>query len=125
MDIESFKRAYTESRNGANCFYRHPFNKIFHYSDGVRECAEAGTYWLLDIAATELPTALREYGEYTPALLVLGATGNKASLELSVDDESPPIWSRSIDYTDMPDGVWKFFVVDEGERIAMILESEY
>jgi hypothetical protein len=45
MKVEEFKRAYNETRNGANLFVRHWANQKFQYSDGVEECADCGLYW--------------------------------------------------------------------------------
>jgi hypothetical protein len=35
------------------------------------------------------------------------------------------LWARAIDYTDMPDGEWVFFVAVEPDKSVMILSSEY
>lgn len=122
MNTEAFTKAYYESRNGANFFVRHPLVRKFTYSDGVKDCAEAGTYWLLDIAATELPQ-LCPVGAL--GVLTVTAGDNKALLKLELDDGVPPVWTRKLDFTDMPDGVWSFYIVNEGERIAFILPTEY
>lgn len=37
MDIEKFKLAYDESRNGANKFIRHPLVRLVAISDGLKE----------------------------------------------------------------------------------------
>ncbi len=125
MDSIAFRKAYNESRNGANEFYRHSLARSFHYSDGVRECAQAGCYWLLDIAATELPAVMRKHGE-PRAILKVHVKGNQScDLELTVSDNEPPIWSRIISYTDMPEGSWFFELGDETVRVAMILLTEH
>lgn len=124
MNTDAFKTAYNESRNGANYFVRHPMARRFHFSDGVKQCADAGCHWLLDIAATELPQAMHSAGEQHGILEVKVADG-KALMKLTVDDDRPPIWSRTIDHTDMPEGKWTFELCDEDERIAMILLTEH
>lgn len=125
MDKTAFLKAYNESRNGANEFYRHSLVRSFHYSDGVRDCAKAGCYWLIDIAATELPAVMRKHGALRAILEVHVITNQTCVLELTVADDQPAIWRRSIDYTDMPVGDWFFEVVDETVRVAMILISEH
>lgn len=65
MNSEAFLRAYGESRNGTDNFHVNRLYPRFLYSDGVRECADAGCYWLLDILGTEITAqdfARRESG---------------------------------------------------------------
>lgn len=125
MDNTAFIKAYNQSRNGANEFYRHSMVKYFHYSDGVRDCAQAGCYWLLDLAATEFPAVMRKHGELRAILKVHVLPNLGCALELTVADNQPPIWSQSIDYTDMPEGSWFFELGDEDIRVAMILLTEH
>lgn len=125
MDSSAFLKAYNESRNGANEFYRHSLVRYFHYSDGVRDCAQAGCYWLLDIAATEFPAVMRKHGA-PRAILEVHVKGNEScTLELTVADDKPAIWSRIISYTDIPEGRWFFELGDETVRVAMILLTEH
>lgn len=124
MNEQAFKAAYNLSRNGANAFYTHWFDRKFQYSDGVRDCLEAGCYWLLDIAATELPAVLRKAGQNMGTLAVK-VEASKARLTLDAQDGAPPLWARDIEFTDLPQGEWIFFIADEGERVAMILPTEY
>jgi hypothetical protein len=124
MDTDKFKKAYSESRNGASYFVRHPLVRQFQYSDGVQECAEAGCYWLLDIFATELPAAMRKAD--TPVTYIeVKVEGSKAALRAVPYEGAEPIWSRDVDWTDMPPGYWNFELVDEGERFALILLTEH
>lgn len=123
MDTDRFTAAYNESRNGANCFYRHPLVRRFQYSDGVQECAEAGCYWLLDILATELPGVMRRHQESHGYIVVRVADG-KATIAFEAT-EGRPLWTKAIPHTDMPAGDWTFEVSDEGHRFALILISEH
>ena len=125
MDNAAFLKAYSESRNGANEFYFYNLNKNFHYSDGVRDCAKAGCYWLLDIAATELPAAMHKHRAQRAILEVHVITNQTCVLELTVADDQPAIWTKDIGHTDMPVGDWFFEVVDETVRVAMILLTEH
>lgn len=124
MDNNAFKKAYEESRNGCNGFYHHGMVRRFQYSDGVQQCAEAGCYWLLDIAATELPKVMRDRGE-PRCMFEVFVHESKAVLSLTARDNAPALWKRLIDLTDMPDGEYVFELVDEGERVAMILLTEH
>jgi hypothetical protein len=126
MDTEKFLSAYRASRNGCNSKFRHPLARQFVYSDGVKECAEAGCYWLLDIVGTEVVSAMRNHAAYFQGLAFLHVVvkEGKASLSLMQDEGESPKWGRRLDYTDMPDGKWVFYVADEG-NVFMFLPSEY
>ena len=50
---------------------------------------------------------------------------NQATLSLSLEDYAPDAWTREIAYTDLPEGEWTFYVVNEPPNITMILPSEY
>lgn len=126
MNIEKFKQVYAESRNGCNEFILHPLVRSFAMSDGVRDLADTGVWWLLDIAATEIPAVLKKSEEYQGTFEARVAKG-VANLLFSVDD-GIYIWKRRIDWTDMPDGKWQFLIANEGQGEApyrMILVKEY
>ena len=124
MNTADFIKAYEAPRNGANRFYYHAMVRSFEYSDGVGECAQAGLYWLLDIAATELPKKIRASGGYQ-FIFTVSVLASKASLSLLDISSNKEIWGMKLNFADMPDGDWKFFIADEIERVAMILPSEY
>ena len=46
-------------------------------------------------------------------------------MKLVTQGEVEPVWQRQIGATDAPDGLWVFVLANEGERIAMILPSEW
>ncbi len=123
MNTEKFIQTYNESRNGANEFYQHPLVRKFAYSDGVRDCAECGIYWLIDIAATELPAVMRRRDEVLGVLTAYVKEG-VAHLHLTGSGDVK-LWHRKIDWTDLPDGDWVFYIGDDGPRHTMILTSEY
>ena len=124
MDNTKFTKAYNESRNGANFLIRHPLVRNFVFSDGVRDCADTGCHWLLDIFATELPAILKAKGEYMGCVEAVVKDG-KAKLTMT-GSEDAVLWSRKIDYTDMPEGSWMFYVSDNGDgTYTCILPKEY
>lgn len=127
MDQVAFKNALAESRNGANYFVRHWAVRNFQFSDGVEELAKAGCMWLVDMIATEAPKRLRDAyeGQGGQGIINVRVVGSVADITLSVDDDGPNIWSRHIEYTDMPEGEYAFVLADEIERFALILISEY
>lgn len=123
MNVEAFKAAYHESRNGANQFFRHGLVRSFVFSDGVNECAQAGCMWLVDIAATEVPKVLNEKDE-SLGCLVANVRGGGAVLRLTGSGDVV-LWTKRVPYTDMPDGDWTFYIADESDKRVMILPSEY
>jgi hypothetical protein len=126
MDNDAFIKAYNyNGRNGSENFYRHSLSRKFIYSDGVQECAEAGCYWLLDIVATEALKPLRIAGPYEQGIIEVVVADRKADISMTIADDAPSIWSKHVEYTDMPEGTWKFVMKDEGEQFVMILLSEY
>lgn len=125
MNTQQFINDYNVGRNGANFFVRHPLVRQLHYSDGVQECAESGCHWLLDVIGTECLMPLRRSGEYMGIIEVGVNDKHEAVISMTVTDDQPPVWIKTIDYTDMPAGSWKFFLADETERFALILPTEY
>ena len=124
MDNDAFFKAYIGSRNGCNKLYMHWCIRSFNYSDGVKECADAGCAWLVDIVATEIPQAMRKHRK-PHCMFEVSVKDSKAHLQLTHQDDAPPIWQRDIEYTDMPDGEYVFEICDEGNRVAMILITEH
>jgi hypothetical protein len=124
MDNTAFTTAYNEYRNGANVLIRHPLVRNFAFSDGVRDCADAGCHWLIDIFATELPAILKSKGEYMGCVSSVVKDG-KAVLTMTGSGDVV-LWTRKIDYTDMPQGSWMFYVCDNGDNtFTCILPREY
>ena len=124
MDSEKFKRIYGESRNGANGMVRHPLVRNVIYSDGVQDVAETGVYWALDIFATELPAMMRRCSEYMLVIKVC-VKGSAARITATGAGDKVLTWSRDIDWTDMPEGDWLFYMSDDGDTFVIILPSEY
>lgn len=123
MNLEKLSAIYNEGRNGANGFIRHPLVHSFTVSNGVEECADCGIWWLIDIAATEIPAVLRKEKEN---LGVFKADVYGSVAKLSCDGSGDRrLWRRTVDWTDMPEGTWTFYIADEASHFVMILPSEY
>lgn len=128
MNQSAFTTAYQESRNGTNQFYRHSLSRSFIYSDGVKECADAGCHWLLDILATELPGEFRRHPKHTMCIVTVQVADEEAMItgEFYDGDEAP--YKRSVTYTDLPAGKWRFYVTkDDPDQptLRCILPTEY
>ena len=124
MNHTEFKRIYGESRNGANGFVRHPLARSVIYSDGVQDVAETGIYWALDIFATELPKMMRQHDEHMLVITIM-VQDSKAHITATGSGDKMLPWSRVIDWTDMPDGDWIFYMSADGDTATIILPSEY
>lgn len=128
MKTEDFKSVYNESRNGANKMIRHPLMRNFAMSDGVRDLADTGIWWLVDVLATELPAVFRQQAEVSnTATIKVKVSSGKATLTAEFDDDVVA-WKKHITHTDMPEGEWLFYMADEYEgdcRYRIILLSEY
>ena len=125
MNIEKFESAYNQYRNGCNNFVRNPLYPKFLYSDGVQECAETGCYWLLDILGTEAPAVFKAHPEEYQMIVTVTASKNKALIEGSFTDDTRE-YTRNIEWTDMPDGAWTFYIGNDGDGLLRcILPTEY
>lgn len=117
MNTQELKAALA-NYYGSGTFYRHDLNRRMLYTEGAQAFAElAGAYWFLDIAATELFALLKDEDFLT---VILHVEGTKAKITAD-DGNGKVLWSRSIDWTDCPEGEWKFFFTGN----VLMLPSEY
>ena len=123
MNTTDFLAAYHANRNGTETFTRHPLVRNFAMSDGVREIADAGCWWLFDILATELPAKMRK-ASAASAMVETRVAKGKAHITAEFIDGQVD-WARKIDYTDLPDGSWKVYITNDGYAFMCILISEY
>lgn len=128
MKTEEFRRIYNESRNGCNNFIRHPLVRGFAVSDGVRDLADTGCWWLLDILATELPAEFHKNAEVSNTCVVKVRV-SKGVARITAEFEDDVIaWKKGNIFTDLPEGEWELYLADECEgdaRYRCILLSEY
>lgn len=123
MNTPEALRAQLAGHSGGGDQYRHAFNRTCTYTEGVRDFAEhagGGAYWLLDILMTqpEILTAQRKCGI---VFIDLEVADGKAVLNVKEDSGIPPLYTRNIDFTDCPEGTWKFFFGDS----VLMLPGEY
>ncbi len=127
MDADKFKAAYTASRNGTDSFYRHPLVRRFMFSDGVRELADMGCHWMLDIIATEFVDFMRKHLDQPFGVVTVHVKQSAARIVLSLTDDLEH-YVRVVSWTTMPDGDWKFFLANDdgqGQLYSFILPSEH
>ena len=116
---ETFKDSLAQFYGTEN-YYVNPLYRWMKYTDGVKFFAENagnGAYWLLDILGTELH-ALSKNEEFMN--IELHVTGNNAKL-IADDGNDRRIYQKRIDYTDCPEGNYRFYLTNE----VLMLASEY
>ena len=101
-------RSQLSGFHGGGKMYKHSLAQTVIYTSGVRHFAvKASAYWFLDILATE-PKIRRQGQDF--ALILLTVTGSKAKIVVTDgNDGTPPVFKRNIEYTDCPEGEWKFY----------------
>lgn len=121
QDGHELYQALRQFMGGGEDIYKHALVKSFNYTEGVREFAQEagnGAYWLLDILATE-PAIIKHIKDCGFALVLLKVTGSTALLTVADDSDVPPLYARTINFTDCPEapvtpsnpeGVWKFYL---------------
>lgn len=116
-DINELKNQLSQFMGG-DTPYRHNLIRTFNYTSGTRYFArQAGAYWFLDICATEIFRLSR----VEPFIkIVLNVTDKKEATITADDGNGNVIYTRSIDYTDCPEGEWKFYI----ENGLMMLPNE-
>lgn len=113
------KQVMDQYLGGSETRYRHWANKKFIMSEGLRAVAQtAGAHWWEDLLALEVaPIVLKAFlaGEHAFGIVRLSVAEGRANAALSLQDDVPPAWSKSIDFTDFPEGEWTFYLgIDEG-----------
>lgn len=109
------------SFTGTSHWYRDYWNRIV-YTDGVKyfiDSAEA--YWFLTEIVSILPKLPRD-SFYSVELMVK----NSAAV-ITVDDGNDHILlSKTITFTDAPEGLWKFYLEEiDACRFCLLLPSEH
>jgi hypothetical protein len=127
MSLETELSQFT----GTESWRRHHFNPLLLWTDGVEYFAEkANAYWFIDLVAIgaygkEGPfSALRSQKEPF-GVLFLHSKDGLGLVEVFDDVPGRCLFQLSLDYTDCPEGVWKFYLIDDGEHVVLLLPSEY
>jgi hypothetical protein len=146
-DANELRQALTGYTGGEHV-YRHNMVRTFNYTEGAKaffQNAGQGAYWLADILATEpaIKAGVRSYGFCLAVLdvkdkaavitVARDATelhyGGRETKELMGYQFDSVAYTRKIDFTDCPEGLWKFYLtwteVGGGPVILCMLPSEY
>lgn len=103
---------------GSENIYCSALNRRMTYTEGAQAFAKcAGAYWFINIVATELFALQVKEGFLS---IVLHVEGTKAKITAD-DGNGNALFTKSIDYTDCPEGEWEFFFTGN----MLMLPSEY
>lgn len=111
MKQAEFLRAFAIDRSKSISASRHPFCPWFLLSVGMRELANTGCWWLIDLCAIELPQIIKQKN-LPSALLKLESKDGLAKLSMW-ESETICVWERNVGCTDLPDGLFTFFITRE------------
>lgn len=122
MSKEGFdKKKLVESvmfhSTGSEQLFRYRGQAVF--TEGVKEVADvAGAYWLID--------AIFSYGRKEEfQVWHLDVVGSKAWLSMQEDTEAPVLVLQEIEFTDFPEGQWKFYLVVNPDQAVLMVPNEY
>lgn len=108
-------RAVLAHYYGSENIYSHSLSKLV-YTDGARAFAiNAGAYWFIDIVGTEIHPMNLEF-----AVVKLVSKDGAGSVVVE-DGNGNTSWEKKIEFTDCPQGVWSFYLVNG----TLLLPSEY
>ncbi len=113
---------------GTEQWYRHAINRKLIYTDGVKFFAENGgehgAYWFLDKVACEITPLLKRRKEAF-ACITLRVNNQEEAIIIVTDGNETSLATYDIQYTDMQAGDWKFYLIDDGTHITLLLPREY
>lgn len=112
---------------GTEQYYKHWLNKRMVITDGVRHFvtnAGGGAYWFIDILATEV---FPKHKLSRFLSVVMTVKDNHAKIKVTNGNESPKdvLFKKEVEYTDCPEGEWKFFMILDDDMSVVLLPSEY
>ncbi len=118
-DLQQGLRHFT----GSEHWYQH-FQRRMLYTDGVKYLADnAQCYWLLDIIATDIfrYTKLQEF-----IAIKVTVKDNSAVINCTDGNENKFKRDKHIKFTDMPEGEWKLWLVNNNDGTStLLIPSEY
>lgn len=113
---------------GTEQWYRHAINRTLIYIDGVKFFAENGgdhgAYWFVDKVACEITPLLKRRKEAF-ACTTLRVNKQEEAIIIVADGNETSLATYDIQYTDMQAGDWKFYLIDDGAHITLLLPREY
>jgi hypothetical protein len=105
---------------GTDNWYRHWMGKIL-YTDGVKHFAETvGGYWFIDLVGSVWDVISGE-DFVNIEMTVKNGKANIVMDDGDKGDGEKTLYQQSIEFTDCPEGVWKFYL----EGNVLLLPSEH
>lgn len=130
MDAKELTSALAHC-TGTEGYMRHPLVRSFLMTDGAKcffDNAGGGAYWLADILATE-PAIRKLVMEKSIAFATFTVKDAKGLLTVIQDEGMPPVFKKTINLTDCPEGTWKLWMqaasIDAANQIVCMVPSEY
>jgi hypothetical protein len=125
QDLERELQQFT----GTEQYYYNALNKNIRYTDGFKYFLEkAECYWFLVIILTEIINQAKKWtadeGDEFFVLRLTVSTKNTATISVRSENkngEDKIIWTKNIEFTDAPEGEWKFYLTNN----VLLLPSEY
>lgn len=121
-------RAALSQFTGTEQWYRHPLNRRMLYTDGVQYLAEnggqQGAYWVLDKVALEICPLLDSKKQAFGAVS-LTVNPDQTAVMIVTDGNDQLLLRREMRYTDLQNGEWRFYLIEEGDHRVLLLPSEY
>ncbi len=120
MNAQDLKNGLT-NYYGSETMFRHGLNRNIVYTEGVQFFAEnagGGAYWFIDILATQPEILLLQQREFADIKLVVA---ERSATIIVGDGNDNEVYRRVIEFTDCPEGEWKFFMIGG----TIMLTSEY
>jgi hypothetical protein len=124
--------------HGTDKWRRHPLNPRLLHTDGVEFFAEkAGAYWFIDAIALGVygrkgvvPDVIP--GKSTFGIVLLHSKDGAGAIEVYTDSQEDGTYSLNdrifhqfIEFTDLPHGTWRFYLIDDGDHAVLLCPSEY
>lgn len=122
---------------GTETWHRHPLNRRLLHTDGVQYFAEqAEAHWFIDAIALgaygkkgPVPAAVPNKNYFGVVLLTSKDSAGSIVIRDDYDENDKTcgtvLWKTKLEYTDCPEGIWKFYLVDDGEHTVLMVPSEY
>jgi hypothetical protein len=130
--------AELEGFTGTEKWRPHFLNRRLLWTDGVQYFAEkAGAHWFIDLVAIGadgkpglVPRVVPDKHGF--AIVLLTSKDGTGLVEAYADSEEDGtyfignrLFTQPIEFTDCPEGVWRFYLVWDGEHTVLLVPSEY
>lgn len=125
MNQTAFVTTYEAPRDTALLrFHKHCALPRFGYSSGVRALALTGCFKLIDLIGSTCAPKLLSTDHFFAHVYVC-VRDKQGSIELVPANGLTPILYVALSYINIPDGDWKFCLLNEGDCATLILPSEH